>query len=379
MKSLKIIGVTKDLRTSTNVLYAQINIADYLDLVGSDFDRFEIQRTRQSYKAYKRMEKDLEAGGLLPSITLAVNPKSVADYIKLIEQKNFKQLTADLFVSKNIYILDGLQRTYIINDLKRSGVKFKKDQKLLIEFWFEKEIKHLIYRLIVLNAGQKPMSMRHQVELLFMTMQDKIESEIKDLELYAERDETRRNKPKKFPFDRVVSAYYCFVTKSPEMKRENLVVQELNELEILNSSEKELSESFDQFMLILEKYIRLDENVFRVYEGFKEKEIKSPKNWLAEENVINSFFAAVAQFSSDTNRKRRMNDSLDKLLINVKKAKKGSDPFGLKELGVVRGGINPKKFNVGFETRRILTNGFKEFFREAGDITIADCWRMGAN
>lgn len=379
MKSLKIIGTTKDLRTATNVLYAQITITDYLELVGENFDRFEIQRPRQTHKAYKRMQTDIAAGGLLPSITLAVNPKSVAGYIKILEEGDFITLSQNLFNSKNIYILDGLQRTYIISDLKKAGTKFNRNQKLLLEFWFEKEIKHLIYRLIVLNAGQKPMSMRHQVELLFMTMQDKIQSEIKSLELYAERDETRRNKPKKFPFDRIVTAYYCFVTKSSEMKRENLVVQELNELEILNSSEEELSDSFNEFMKVLDKYVQLDSEVFRIYEDFTNTEIKSPKNWLAEENVINSFFSAVSQFSTDNNRKKRMTTSLNLLLSNIKKSPKGTDPLGLKELAIVRSGINPKKFNVGFETRKTLTNGFKEFFRETGDIEIKECWRMGAN
>ncbi len=62
------------------------------------------------------------------------------------------------------------------------------------------------------------MSMRHQIELLFMTMQDKLADEIQDLELFREKDETRRTVPKKFPFDRIVTAYYCFLTKSQRRK-----------------------------------------------------------------------------------------------------------------------------------------------------------------
>ena len=46
MKSLEIIGYTTDFRTNTNILYAQIKINEYLDLVGKDFDRFEIQRKK---------------------------------------------------------------------------------------------------------------------------------------------------------------------------------------------------------------------------------------------------------------------------------------------------------------------------------------------
>lgn len=377
-KSLKIIGATTDMRTSTTVLYAQIEIEDYLNLVGENFDRFEIQRTRQKYKAYNRMQGDILKGALLPTITLAINPQVVNSYIKLWENKSYNGLIQKLYDSQNIYILDGLQRTYIIKDLIEAKERLKKGQKLLLEIWLEKEIKHLIYRLIVLNAGQKPMSMRHQVELLFMTMQGKLEEEINDLELFKEKEETRRNRAKKLPFDRIVTAYYCFLTKSPEEKRENIVVKQMDEFEVFNSDEDQLSKIFNEFTNYLKDYVLLDEQVFRVYENSIEPEIKSPKNWLAEDNVINSFFSALAQFKDDKIFVKRTDKAIKSLLISLKKAKTGADPLALKTLSEIRKGINPKKVNVGFETRRILNSGFKEFFREEGAISFSDAWKRAA-
>lgn len=376
--TLEIIGSTKDLRTSTNVIYAQIELDDYLNLVGKNFDRFEIQRTRQKYKAYSRMQNDILNGTLLPTITLAINPQVVNNYIRLWEDKNKIELTKKLYESKNIYILDGLQRTYIINDLVNANKTLKRGQKLLLEIWFEKEIKHLIYRLIVLNAGQKPMSMRHQVELLFMTMQGKLQEEIEGLELFKEKEETRRNKAKKLPFDRIVTAYYCFLTKSPEEKRENIVVKQMDEFEVFNSDEEMLSKTFFEFTKYLAEYVLLDEQVFRIYESSIEQEIKSPKNWLAEDNVINSFFSALAQFKDDSVFAKRIDKSTKKLLSSLKKSKIGDDPLALKTLSEIRKGINPKKVNVGFETRRILNSGFKEFFREEGSISFSDAWKRAA-
>jgi len=375
-RTLKIIASTKDLRTNTHVIYAQVDINDYINMVGKDFDRFEIQRPRQKHQAYARMENDIENGTLLPTITLAINPKVVKDYITLWENGDNDKLIAKLYQSNNIYILDGLQRTYIINDLVEGGTRLKKDQRILLEIWFEKEIKHLIYRLIILNAGQKPMSMRHQVELLFMTMQDKLSDEITDLELFKEKDETRRTVAKKFPFDRVVTAYYCFLTKSPEEKRENIVVQQMNELEVFNSNEDSLSNTFFEFTKFLKYYVELDEQVFRIYEKFSEPEIKSPKNWLAEDNVINSFFAAIAQYSSESVLSKRVDRAVKKMLVDLKKAKTKSDPLALKTLSNIRKGINPRRENVGFSTRRLLTNGFKEYFREQGEIPFSDCWKL---
>lgn len=381
MHSLKIIGTAKDVRTNTHVLYAQIHIDDYLQLVGDDFDRFDIQRPRQAYKAYSRMKSDVKSGALLPPITLAINPKSVSQYLDLLNEHRMNELVEKLKISENIYILDGLQRTYILKEISQDeNFKFSPEQYLLLEFWLEKEIKHLIYRLIVLNAGQKPMSMRHQVELLFMTMQDKIQTEIKDLELFNERDETRRTRPRKFPFDRIVTAYYCFITKSSEIKRENIVVQELNESDVINSEEDDLNNSFLNFIEYLKYYVDIDTETFRVYHTDESYEgLKSPKNWLAEENTISSFFAAVSSFGIDERRKKRTMISLDKLKNLLLKSEPGHDPLALKELSKVRGGISPKKFNVGVETRKVILNGFKEYFREEGELSFVDCWRQGSN
>lgn len=57
-----ILGYTKDQRTDTEVVYAQIGISEYLELVGEDFDRFEIQRKRQDPKKYTRLKEDTKKG-----------------------------------------------------------------------------------------------------------------------------------------------------------------------------------------------------------------------------------------------------------------------------------------------------------------------------
>jgi hypothetical protein len=385
LNTLKIIGYTKDERTNTNVVYAQINISEYLTLVGNNFDRFEIQRRREQHSAYKRMKEDIINGALLPTITLAVNPEVAQQYIELASAKNSDGLIASFNKPNDIYILDGLQRTYIISDIHKEGAPLKPDQTLLLEFWLESEIKHLIYRLIVLNAGQKPMSMRHQVELLFMTMQQKLEHEITGLSIYSEREQDKRTKPSKFAFDRLVTAYYSFMTKSPEIKRENIVVQEMNEKEVMDSSEDRLGLWFTTFTDVLKRYCALDNEAFRVYASSSQNTANNvtgsivAKNWFADENVMNSFFAAVASFShDDVSRLNRTYTAINTLTNQLANASIGDDPLHLNDFSLVRSGINPKKVNVGYEVRKILTDGFKEYFREEGFRDLGVCWRLSA-
>lgn len=374
MSSLKIIGKTKDLRTDTNVLYAEILAKDYIGLVGLDFDKFEIQRKRVEPKKYSRLKSDFRDGALLPGITLAIEFSKVDKYLDLIQQEKFDEIATLLSDNEDIYILDGLQRTYIINDLITEGKVINENQKLLLEIWFEKEINHLIYRLIVLNSGQKPMSMRHQVELLFMTLKNSLTKDIEGLELYLEKDGHIRSKAKKYAFDRIVNAYYSFLTKSPETDRDNLVVKKLNEDDILSSTETELNENYNSFKKYLSKYCELDFEIYRVYQN--NSSLSSYKNWLSEENTMKAFFAAVSKFKIDEKRELRMDKSIKKLLDTLKNAQEGDDVLSLSQFNDIKSGIDSKKSNVGVALRKTIMDGFREFFMNEGDETFIESLKV---
>jgi|GEM_PF-660567 len=397
---LKVIGLARDLRTSTPVVYAQLPVANYLEVVGDEFEDFSIQRRRESHKAYQRLKLDIKAGALLPSITLAVKPDKVPGIKPLFEAAELDDsglgaLGIALSQRGNVDILDGLQRTYIMTDLKNEGHEFVVGQKVLVEFWLESDLKKLIYRIIVLNAGQKPMSIRHQLELLFMSLKTSVEQSIPGLEIYTERDNTRRNRPRKFPLSSVVSGYQAFITSSAELHKDNVIANQLIESSALDSSEEEISNQFSNFSAHLSKYAHLDEQVYRIYrnqlssdddveavpredaEALKQTQ-QNNANWFATENVIMAFFAAIAQFSSSETRTRRVDEAIETLVSTLKAAKEGEDPLGLKVFEQLRGGNNPRRINVGLATRRLLTNGFKEFFRESGEMSLSDCWTLAA-
>ncbi|MDZ4713477.1 MAG: hypothetical protein SGI89_14300 [bacterium] len=377
MRSFEIIGYTKDFRTNTNILYAQININEYLDLVGKDFDRFEIQRKREKHKGYNRLKRDIEKGTLIPTITLAVEPSSVKQFETLLEQKESTKIV-DILVSltDKIYILDGLQRTYIINDIK-SKMTLNNNQKLLLEIWFEEDIKHLIYRLIVLNSGQKPMSMRHQIELLFITMRETLIKRVDGLILLEEKNEDRRAKAKEFPFERLVTSYKSYLTKSPEVDKDNIVAERMIESDMLDSDEEFLSESFFKFTNTLQKYCLLDEQLFRICDHSDQAKYR---NWFADANVIQSFFAAVKSFSSNDRREIIVSESIDRLLEELRTKSNGEDVLNLKDLyEILSNEAISKKYNVGFATRKLLTSAFVEYFRYEGEQPIKECWIISSS
>lgn len=396
--SLNVLGLTRDLRSDTPVVYCQMDIPQYLNIVGEDFGNFTIQRRRESHKAYQRLSHDIRNGALLPSITLAVKPEFVGEIIPILGDNN--RTAEALSLPGRVDILDGLQRTYIMHDLKEAQHQFSEEQKILVEFWLENDIKKLIYRIIVLNAGQKPMSIRHQVELLFMSLKASIENEIDDLQIYTERDTTRRRRSRKFPLNVVVSAYQAHITASSESQKENIIANKMQIEAALDASEQDISEQFQSFIKYLKIYSQLDDQVFRVYQGDVGEEVledpidqvdmastvKPSRNvhWLATENVFVSFFAAAAQFTSSelpenvALKAERLDSALEKLLIKLSEAEPGSDPLDLDVFDRLRMGNNPRKVNVGAATRKLLVNGFKEFFRDEGDSSLGRAWQLAS-
>ena len=371
---IKILGKTTDQRTNTRVVYTQMPIDDYLDLVGERFDEFAIQRRRERHRGYDRLKQDVTDGALLPTITLAYDPNKVSDLQRLFDKEDDAGLVTRLQRGEHVKILDGLQRTFILADLRKSKHAFKKNQNLLVEFWLEEDPQNLIYRIIVLNAGQKPMSMRHQLEILFATFKNQLESEIPQLELLLERESTRRKRAGKYAFDKVVVAYHAFLIKGTEVAKENVVAQSIIEENILSGSEDELKSLYKDFTTHLSRYVKLDQEGCRVYDGTLSSEVPTGLTWFGGDNVMLAFFAAIADFSNSPERVKRTASSIKKLTRALSSASPGDDPIGLTNYQKVVTGFNPKKINVGFATRKLLFRAFKEFFREGGEKPLADLW-----
>jgi len=387
--ALKILGVTRDKRTNTPVIYAKMSIASYLEVVGEDFENFSIQRRRETHKAYQRLKGDLIDGALLPSISLAAKPHEVPELINNLEgcevNGAWEPLEAALMAGGNVDILDGLQRTYILRDIHEEGHVFIEGQELLAEFWLEGDLKNLIYRIIVLNAGQKPMSMRHQIELLFMSLKSYLEAEIDGLTIYTEKDNARRSRAKKFSLALIASGYHVFLNASPELKKDNVVAAKMLESNALDASREELGASFDLFVDYFRKLTEIDEEIFRVYGGINdganedERGIPNAPSWVADENVFVSYFAAISQFGKVDDRRDRIDAALVRMKADLQAANIGEDPIYLADFERFKSGANPRKSNVGVATRRLITNGFKEYFRESGELDFAQCWELGAD
>lgn len=361
---LEVLGFTKNVRTKTDIVYAKSDIATYLSIVGDNFDDFEIQRRRVKHKAYSRMKQDIKDGALLPSITLSIKNSYIDHVLTSFEDKTTLQET--LSTPNKINILDGLQRTHILHELMQEGFDFHPEQTLLLEFWLERNINNLIYRIIVLNAGQKPMSIRHQMELLFLSAKENLEAKITGLELFTERDESRRTKSGKYQLERIALAYYSYITKSPEVDKDNLIAQQLQEEKILFDGEDKFGAQFNRFVTLLERYVEVDAAAYDKYNN-------TSLTWLGSENTLQAFFSAAGNFDSrGGDGQERVNRSISSLIESLRG--EAEDPLYLNILNNIIDGLPSRKVNVGFASRKLMFNSFREYFRNYGEDDLCDVW-----
>lgn len=373
----KVIGKAKDLKSNTDIVYCQVSPEKYLKIVGDDFQNFELQRKKENHKGYGRLKQDIIDGALLPSITLAVKHELVEDIVKNIE--NIDKLEKSLSAEDGIVdILDGLQRTYILKELKDNHVEFKEGQSLLLEYWLESDLKNIVYRMIVLNSGQKAMSMRHQIDLLFATTKQTIQENVEGIELFTERHGARRTAANKYPLNNIAAAYYAFLKASPEQDSENIVNDQIKNNEIFESSKEKINEDFETFIEILQKFKIIDGLAWQLYQD--EPNIDDGHMWLGSDNVIVSFFAATGLLVKNSMRDKVFS-TLDKMIDSLHLLIEQGAPFDYFNLETYENllkGINSKKLNIGSARRKYIFLMFKEYLKSDGDFDFKACWDMAA-
>jgi len=372
--NLRLLGKARDLRTNTMVVYGQMPIPDYLRLVSDSFDVFEVQRKRTWHPAYERMKEDILAGALLPTITLTVLPERVPKLLSLIHDDELSLLAYELSIPGHVFILDGLQRSFVLKDLEREGHRFHEAQTIHLEIWLEPNVHHFIYRVLVLNSAHRPMSPRHQFKLIFLTLKYRLETDIPGLVLYQKVPGVRQDRmPGMYVFDQVISSFLCFLMKTPEISRDNVEAQEMVMQEIFESKAQEMGHSFEQFKAYLKWCKDLDQETFRVYGNIDH--LPEGKDWFGNENVMRAFLTAVSKHIQKTSEKTMVDQSLVTLQSRLEAAGVGEDPLGLSQLKEITDQIDPRKVNVGYAIRLLLLNGFECFFTKGGKTPLGRCWQ----
>lgn len=233
--------------------YFLTGITDYGTALKSLYpliDRLDIQRKIQNTTFYKRLELDILNGCIMPPITIAfVEP----------ENENKTMSEWQMFILDNIskgFILDGIQRLNTLNRVKDSE-KLQLDRPLFLNVLICKSKDNLLYRMVTLNNGQKPMSVRHQIEILATNIYD-----LKNLPLKIVSEKEAQNKryTDALRSADVVSGYLAFLSDSIGLESEKIIQSKMDELIARSIIESNITEDDIEFSIVLEEIYRLTEN-----------------------------------------------------------------------------------------------------------------------
>ncbi|MPS33140.1 hypothetical protein EHW63_12355 [Salinivibrio sp. VYel9] len=236
------------------------------------------------------------------------------------------------YIENNInegYVLDGIQRLSTLNRAK-DDERFDDSQPLYLNVIISPSEDKLLYRMITLNNGQKPMTPRHQIEILTQELFD-----FSDVNIDVQTEKEREKTIVKGSFDLgdLSKAYLAFLTGSVNNDNNKIIGEKMDQIIVGRIMDKQPTEEDIDFKQVIKQIEILSKN-------------DSTKKWLKVGNNLIGFSVGIkSSFDFITNiTPDEFAESIDLFEVAFKS-------------------INPSKVNLG-KFRRELSKNFIENYAE---------------
>ncbi len=363
--------MTYDARIKASNFLIEVSIEEYLGLAEKALDANEYQRRRvkSASTVYALLKEDLQKGCIIPPIVVGIPAIARGNDINL--ENICKSLKED---ADKILILDGLQRTYTLIDL-RNELKSKDDenglsnllsQLIRLEIYVGINRIGILYRMLTLNTGQTPMSLRQQIEMLYI---DFAKVPIDGVTLIRELDDETPSELGKYAFRSVIEGFNAY------LERNELPLDRLDILESIKSLEKLSGENqdtnlFEDFTKTYDAFVR---KIHAISGGaqFSSQELEiSGQVFGRDARAVFSKSQAITGFGSAVGKLRDFNvisgfDDVLQGISTLDENNSGSDALRtlLKVLEKIR--LSSKK--IGNSQRLYFHFFFRELFNRDGD------------
>lgn len=337
----------------------KMTVENYLHMVDVHSNKY--QRNLQNLSFYKKLIEDLLDDTTMPPISVVYPETNI----------NFEQgLRAD----KKFIILDGLQRTNcllecldIIQSGKSNGffqsVEEFKNKLIYVEIWEKLDLKNILYKMVVLNTGQKKMDYAHQVEIL----SDSVSVRLKEAKIpfvtNKEKSTAKSKKPAEYKFDLslITQGLVSFINKAPIPGKKNAAEFLFERFDISFAGQDEegglaLINDEDTYQYL--KWVLYD------FDKILEQEYGSNNPLRKYDVFLVSLFASLGfcHSKNPTNLKRKV-----EVLINS--FEEYQDPL---RLGVFEGCLSKFKTSIGDKRRRFIFEAFKSYFLDNVSVDQID-------
>lgn len=266
-------------------------------------NKLDIQRKLQSSRFYRRLEDDILKGCIMPPITIAFIDSSFS---------SLDISAAEKYVSENVeegFVLDGIQR---LNTLHRVSVNRNLNLRrpLYINVVICKSMDNLLYRMITLNNGQKPMTIRHQIEMLASNMYD-----FENLEMKIKSEKSsKKGLTHAFKKDDLIKSYMAFLSGSVNIDNQKIIEEKMNELLAENIISSNITENKIDFASVM-SFVKTASDDSRVLSWFRVS--NNIIGFSAGVSISESLPEDIYEFKDFLNKVDSTIDSFDVSKINL--------------------------------------------------------------
>ncbi len=241
---MQIKSILEDKKVSAKSVLIEISIRDYLDLAKKIYRQNNLQRrrVRSSRTVYSLLKADMMYGCVIPPVVLA--------YTKPSGTLEAGLRAAFVDDSEHFVLLDGLQRSLTLMDIEAELSTQPDIHAEFLNRLMRCEIYEginkigILYRMLTLNTGQTPMSVRHQIEIMY---QDYLDVQIEGITLVREVDAKRARQPNCYNFRDVIEGLNSYLERSESPLDRGDILDNISSLENL-AKENDNRDVFKDFL-----------------------------------------------------------------------------------------------------------------------------------
>ena len=249
---MEIKSILMDKKVSAQSVLIEISVRDYLKLAKEIFksNSFQRKRVRGSKTVYSLLKNDILTGCVMPPLVLAYT-KPAGN----LERDLRGSVEND---SRHFALLDGLQRSYTLMDIESETESTPTVQNVFLDSKIRCEIYEginrlgILYRMLTLNTGQTAMSLRHQIEIMYL---DYLDTDIQGVKLIREVDGFRARQLNEYNFRDTIEGFNSYLERSESPLDRGDILDNISSLENL-AKENNNHDLFNEFVCSWDKFIR---------------------------------------------------------------------------------------------------------------------------
>lgn len=278
---MEIKSILVDDKVKARSILIEIKVSDYLALAESllTSNPFQRKRVRGSKTVYSLLKSDILSGCVIPPIVLAYTKPN--GNLELNLRNSFEN------EREHFSLLDGLQRSYTLMDLKAETTdpvvldRFL-NRTLRCEVYEGIHRLGILYRMLTLNTGQTAMSLRHQIEIMYV---DYLKVPLDGVRLVRDVDDKRALLANEYNFKDIIEGFNSYLERSESPLDRGDILDNISSLENLAKE----NNNHDLFR----EYVHAWDSVVRKINSFDISMPDSYRDEDDEEEVRNRLWATT--------------------------------------------------------------------------------------